>query len=76
VANYRWHGWVRTRNGQISQYVKIRAADAREAVEKAQKAAFKDSKDTKNLAGPPWRLEDFVVTGVSMHTPDTADLSA
>ena len=66
----RWHGWIRTRDGQITGYVKIRAVDAHGAVEESLLAALRQFGGQDKLSGGVFRLEDFVCIGVSLHASD------
>lgn len=69
----RWHAWVRTTNGHISSYVRVRAWSLEDAAKRAQKKAYKrwleehTEADRKMMPHP---LEDWRVHGVSLHEGD------
>ena len=73
VKPLRWHAWVRTTNGHISSYVRVRAWSLEEAVERAQRKAYKEwreEKSKKEREQFPHPLEDWCVHGVSLHADD------
>jgi hypothetical protein len=63
-VNLRWEGWVRTRNGAITCYVRIKAEDAVDAVHRAQASAH------RKHGNKQYGLDDFVCIGVSLHEGD------
>lgn len=60
---------MRTRNGAITGYVKIRAKGASEAARKAVQKA------PEHLSEGRYPVEEWICIGVSLHEEDTRDVS-
>lgn len=62
----RWHAQVRTLNGHITTYVRIRARNARQADERAQAKAYKDH--VKEY--PQYTIKDWYTIYLGLHEED------
>lgn len=65
----RWHAQVRTLNGGITCGLRIRAANAHEAVDRAQMKAYRDHGFIE-AHGRRYKLEEWYVIYVGLHVPD------
>lgn len=69
----RWHGWVRTTNGHVTSYVRVRAWTAEAAMAKMPRKAMERWRERTTKADrkmTPHPIEDWIVIGVQLHEDD------
>lgn len=69
-SGLRWEAQVRTNNGAITTYVRVRAHDASQAVRRAQQKAFNESVKQH----PQYSVSDWFVIFLGLHDDDQNSL--